>query len=253
MNNKISPFFNIALSIWATWFFQKWIQRQNSMAYFWDVYQMGDEQLTANESYQGRSFIDPVTHEVSRRDTLSASLRGFAKWPLFLIGFAFVIIVYIICKGLAQNYQDDFKNGKITQAELSDDLLGITILNAILIFICETIYKSLVALVCWFENHRYKQDYESSVIYKDFAFMFLMCYIVLFDYAFSEGDFDLVSDSLIGLVIVKAGLSIAKVFVLPALKHWWGKRQFYKTWTPWKFAAKLQLMTDHQLNYDWKT
>jgi hypothetical protein len=214
---------------------------------------MGDETLTPNESYQGREIIDPVTHGVCRKDDLSASLRSIAKWPLFLIGFAFIIAVYIICTGLSRNYRDDFTNGKITSAQLSNNLLGITIFNAILIFICETIYKSLVALVCWFENHRFKQDYESSVIYKDFAFMFVMCYINLFDYAFLEGDFDLLSDSLIGLVVTKAALSIAKVFVLPALKHWWGKKQFYKTWTPWKFNAKKQLMTDHDLMYDWKT
>jgi hypothetical protein len=53
------------------------------------------------------------------------------------------------------------------------------------------------------ENHRYADDYESSLITKNFAFTFVNSNIVLFSIAFYEQDFNKLTQNLAIILAVK--------------------------------------------------
>lgn len=66
-------------------------------------------------------------------------------------------------------------------------------ISAVVIIVLDEIYRFLATMMANWENHRYAEDYESSLITKNFAFTFVNSNIMLFSIAFYEQDFNKLS------------------------------------------------------------
>ena len=62
------------------------------------------------------------------------------------------------------------------------------VLNAMLIMILNMIYRKVAKYLTNWENHRTQQDFEYSLIIKNFLFQFVNSYISLFYVAFVKGN-----------------------------------------------------------------
>lgn len=58
--------------------------------------------------------------------------------------------------------------------------------NAGVVIVFGMIYKKVAVFLVNWENHRYEEEWESSLVTKNFAFQFVNAYIALFFVAFDE-------------------------------------------------------------------
>lgn len=75
-------------------------------------------------------------------------------------------------------------------------------------------------LVDW-ENHRYDEGWENSLIIKTFAFQFINAYIALFAIAFEERNYWKLATNLATILVFKQIALALVTFLLPMLKIWW--------------------------------
>ena len=101
------------------------------------------------------------------------------------------------------------------------------------------------------ENHKYQDDYQDSLISKFFVFQFVNSNIALFYIAFYQQDFNKLGLNL-GVILIAKQLSISGLqFLMPkirvGLKLWWLNRKY-------KDPANAELLAvtaqDKQLQYE---
>lgn len=98
------------------------------------------------------------------------------------------------------------------------------------IIVLDNIYRFLATLMVDWENHKYAEDYENSLITKNFAFTFVNSNIALFSVAFAQQDFGHLAEQLAINLAVKQITFSALDNILPkikvSLKSWWMTRKF---------------------------
>ncbi len=98
------------------------------------------------------------------------------------------------------------------------------------------------------ENHKYFEDWENSLITKHFAFQFVNAYITLFSNAFADQDFN---ELALNLVIITVGkqivMNLLDIYV-PMLKIYWAKRKLNKVFIT-DFPGKSKTKEDIDLHY----
>ena len=73
------------------------------------------------------------------------------------------------------------------------DSVGSSVINAIIIIILGVLYRAMAKVLASWENHQYEDDYENSLVTKNFSFQFVNAYIALFSIAFSDGNFNMLA------------------------------------------------------------
>lgn len=68
--------------------------------------------------------------------------------------------------------------------------IGASILNALIIIVLDYFYKKLATMMVNWENHKYADDWENSLITKNFSFKFVNSNIALLSTAFYVQDFN---------------------------------------------------------------
>lgn len=117
-------------------------------------------------------------------------------------------------------------------------------INVFIITVLGNIYAYLVNTLVDWENHRYQEDWESSLITKSFAFNFVNCYIALFAVAFHDRSFDGMA---IELAIIMIGIKIILTLIgviIPMCKISNNKRKLkalYKKGFPGKAKTPKEL------------
>jgi hypothetical protein len=81
--------------------------------------------------------------------------------------------------------------------------LSASIIYSVVITILASIYKFIAVLLANWENHKYKEAWENSLISKTFAFLFVNAYISLFTKGFAIRSFNEVAVLLITILAVK--------------------------------------------------
>jgi threonine/homoserine/homoserine lactone efflux protein len=134
-----------------------------------------------------------------------------------------VTAIAIVCACFFGYYT--FKRTNKGKAEYS---VGSSVINAVVIVVLGTIYRFVSrALVNW-ENHRYQEDWENSLITKSFSFQFVNAYISLFTIAFVDQSFNELAQSLAIILAAKQiGMNLLDVF-LPMLKVSFRKKKLDK-------------------------
>jgi hypothetical protein len=169
------------------------------------------------------------------------------KHALNIFGIIMLAASFVVFITFTEEVESDYDAGKITAAEKTLAEVGIGALNGAIIFVLGVIYNILAVVVCRIENHEFENEYENSLIFKDFIFQFLNSYLILFYYAYYKQSFSLVSSNILSLTISKQGLSIVKSNVLPYLLFMKGRRAFIKKWQDWRSKVKPVYMKDHEM------
>lgn len=81
--------------------------------------------------------------------------------------------------------------------------IGASILNALIIIVLDYFYKKLATMMVNWENHKYADDWENSLITKNFSFKFVNSNIALLSTAFYVQDFNTLAQNLAVIQVVK--------------------------------------------------
>lgn len=96
--------------------------------------------------------------------------------------------------------------------------LGATIIYSLGITILGGIYKYIAVVLANWENHKFKEDWENSLISKSFAFLFVNAYISLISKAFALRSFNDVAILLITLLAAKQVLLNVSDVLVPKIQ-----------------------------------
>jgi membrane protein YdbS with pleckstrin-like domain len=118
--------------------------------------------------------IDLNLKSVVKINTTNTYLRRMqAEFPTVMIGIGAIAVAFW---GYYTISEENINNGTIG--------LGSSIVYAIVITILGAVYKIVALVLVNWENHKYKESWEESLISKSFAFLFVNSYISLFTKAF---------------------------------------------------------------------
>lgn len=130
--------------------------------------------------YRAEFVIDKKTQAVKRISFSTPSVRRLlGELPSVIIGIAIIVACYYGYYTIKHEHK--------TEASYS---VGSSVVNAIVIIILGQIYRVIAKLLANWENHRYAEDWENSLITKIFAFQFVNAYISLFSIAFVDQEFN---------------------------------------------------------------
>ncbi len=102
--------------------------------------------------------------------------------------------------------------------------------NGAAIAVLNTIYKTVAIKVVNWENHRYQEKWENSLIIKNFTFQFANSYLTLFWIAFVDMRFSALAYSMGSILIVKQfALNFVEI-VLPIITNCIKQRKILKAW-----------------------
>jgi hypothetical protein len=103
--------------------------------------------------------------------------------------------------------------------------LASSVINAVIIIVLGIIYRKIAVLMANWENHKFQQDWEDSLVSKNFAFQFVNSNIALFSTAFNEQDFNNLSYQLAIIMVVKQVVTGVVEMILPKIGVWWRRRK----------------------------
>ena len=72
----------------------------------------------------------------------------------------------------------------------TEDSVGSSVISAVIIIVLDQIYRHLAVMMAKWENHKYQEDFEDSLISKNFVFQFVNSNITLFSIAFYYQSFN---------------------------------------------------------------
>ena len=241
-NNRATLMYSLLLAMWSTIFVEMWKRRESEMIYIWD---MDDILLRPYEryNYHGQYCIDKRSYTIRKQDPINRSARRICSESIIAaIGIALIwvsfIIVALASETLDLNYDEEEDIYKILTV-----LIGAC--NGIFLFLSGEVHCALVNYAVEKENHEFKQTMETSIIIKNFVFQFANCYILLFYYSYIKQNFTLVSNSILSMIAIKQGSSIAKINILPFIKFRVKKKLFNTEWLKERLKLKNEFIKDN--------
>ena len=200
-----SPLFAVLMMFWVTWIIERWKRKNAEIALKWGIFDVTNSDMREIRSeYYGDEFISRITGQVDKHANKYVRYAVFAiSFPtlLFMMGCCVVVFAGTVWyKTVSENFISQTAAGMING-------ISITVMNFLYNFLAE-----------WFvdmENHKYTDEYESSLVIKSFTFKFLNSNIGLFYTAFVEKDITGLFYLLLGIHIVKAGNAFAINFIMP--------------------------------------
>lgn len=168
----------LIMAVWSTLLIEVWKRRQNEIAHLWNMKgHKRDDQIRPD--FRADLIIDSESRSVKSTNVVHTKTRRiFGEIPIVSISIAAVIACF------SGNIVFDRSN-----TDPSNSVIA-SIINAVVIIVLDAIYRKLATMMANWENHRYADDYESSLISKNFAFTFVNSNIALFSIAFYEQDFN---------------------------------------------------------------
>ena len=173
-DNKFVPIYCFVVAIWVTVFTEQWKRRQSEIAHTWDMKSFIRSDAERAE-YKSEVTVDPNTAQIVKKSYQSAyTKRIFVEGPTIVFALAVVVAGFI-----------GFRIWKTLVTEMTWEL-AIAAANSVSITVFNMIYKQVALLLCNWENHRYEERWEASLITKNFSFQFVNSYISLFGTAFAD-------------------------------------------------------------------
>lgn len=212
MDNPYTTLYCLVMAVWSTLLMEVWKRKQNEIAHLWSMKShKRDDQVRPN--FKADMTIDSESRTVKRTNvTHTMTRRFFGEIPIVSVSIAAVIACFIGNLVYVRDHTD------------SASSVGASIISAIVIIVLDAVYRLLATMMADWENHRYEDDYESSLITKNFAFSFVNSNIMLFSIAFYEQDFNKLTLNLAIILAVKQIALSALEIILPSimltLKKW---------------------------------
>lgn len=245
LNNFLVPIYVAFVSIWVTVAFELWTQRERELSFVWGTMDYKEKAITRTE-YDGKYIIDAVTKDIRIQDSFPTKYR---KWitniPLLIIGVGLILSNFIFFTFLTNEIK--LMDG-VTSFMRSVYLAAAGAGNAVIIVIFTLIYNLLCVCAVRWENHRFENTRESSLVVKTFTFDFVLNYINLFYYAFFLKDFNILSTNFVSVVITKNIIFNVKTNLLPWVIYLIKKRGLIKRWINYLPELKTRYYNEEKNN-----
>lgn len=232
----------VVLAIWSTIMIEMWKRKENEIAHIWHMkdYKGNDAE---RPDFKADYVIDPQTKMVKKRSYTNSYIRRiFIEFPTILISIACVVGCFVGFRYFEEKHAD------------SRSSMGASLINATIIIVLGVIYRMIVVKLADWENHRYQEEWENSLITKNYAFQFVNCYIALFSIAFADYDFNKMAENLAVILVAKQiALNLFEV-IFPMLKTKYNRYKLNKKFREGFVGMptneedlKIQLFAENQL------
>ena len=244
LNNFLVPIYVAFISIWVTVAYELWTQREKELSFVWGTMDFKEKAITRPE-YDGDYIIDQITKDIRIQDSFPTKYRRWiTNIPLLVIGVGLILANFVFFSFLT----NEIKNlSNITNFTRSLYLSTAGVANGFIIFIFALIYNMLCICAVRWENHRFENTRESSLVLKTFTFDFVLNYINLFYYAFVLKDFNILSTNFVSVVLTKNIIFNLKTNIIPWLIYLIKKRMLIKKWVAYLPELKTKLYTQEKL------
>ena len=202
IDNVWNALYCVVLAIWSTIMIEMWKRKESEIAHLWNM-----KGYIGNDServeYRSEYVICPETHHYKKETFSNAYLRRiFVELPTIISAIGIFIGVYYAYYRYMHSH-----------TSMVSSLVSAAI-YAIVIILLGTTYKAIANLLATWENHRFQQEWENSLITKVFSFQFVNSYIALFAFAFAEQNFNTLAYNVAIFIIVKQiAMNLVEVFI----------------------------------------
>ncbi|KAM3134186.1 hypothetical protein pb186bvf_013704 [Paramecium bursaria] len=208
---RILPWWVVYVSIWSTVQVEIWKRKQSEITTRWGCLDLmeADNDKSMRPEFQGYEEIYQVTGQLTRHQQETTKyLKSFMTGIMMFFFIFGCIFIFIGVTYLKDNYA---QGNTLYQILLS-------VVQAAGIFILNTLYTIYADWSGKFENHKYKIEYEKSLIYKNSAFKFFNSYLSVFLNAFyySESELSSLFSLLLPVLIAKQGTFLSFNVILPS-------------------------------------
>ena len=245
LNNFLTPIYVILVSIWITIAFEKWKRREYELAFAWNTLDSKINRIERPE-YKGKYIIDNVSKLVREQDTFPTNKRIWViTIPLLLIGAALIIANFVLFVYLSEKYVKD-PSFQPFEKLFYTGLIGAG--NGGIIFFFTLIYNFMCEKAVKWENHRFENTQETSLVLKTFIFDFLIAYLNLFYYGFIERNFALLASNFTSIVIMKNLLFNLKTHLIPYILFKIKAYLFKRKWKILREKIKKKIFEELQID-----
>ena len=206
-------FYAIIMTLWATYAGESWKNKQEELAYRWDMLDFEHEE-TVRPEFHGDETINKKTGFVEKYYSPAERRRKTALGFPVLAGFgAAVLIGFLAVQGWKQTISKT-----MTGMDSTLMLMVASITYSTAIVILDIVWKSAAKFLTDWENHRTQTEWEKSYIFKKFGFMFINNTMAAFYTAFFEQDIGKLNMLMFSLIVVKQVSSFLKHVTVPLAK-----------------------------------
>lgn len=231
--------FSIIAVVWGLVFVTRWQSRESELAFRWGTAASHrSQQLRAD--YVGEKMVDPVTGELRLHDPPASRARRYAL-SVTLTGLSLLVPVAAMIASLnLQGYivastgawmgvpvyvpllAQFAAPGALFDPMQDNPLLPLVpvILHAITIQLLNAAFKGVAHALTRMENHRTQQTYDSSMLFKRFAFEASDCYLALFYIAFELRDVPKLRAELVALFTADTVRRVLLETIVPMALSW---------------------------------
>lgn len=247
LNNFLVPFYVLFISIWVTVAFEKWKQREKEFAFIWNTLNF-EEKRVPRPTYKGMYVIDDVTKEVRLQDPFPTRYRRwFTNIPLLILAIGLIAANFTFFTYFTEWLSSD--NRGFTDFKKQLYLILCNVLNGVIIFVFGLIYNFVSVKAVRWENHRFENTKENSLIIKTFAFDFTLAYINLFYYSIIKRNFNLLANAFISIVITKNLLFNFKTNIIPWFRSYVQKKFMLQKWRKARVEIKRDFLEKEGLGH----
>eukprot|EP00347_Sterkiella_histriomuscorum_P001432 403372059 len=235
LDNPYNCLYCLILAVWSTVFYEIWKRKESEIAYLWNMtnYQGADTEMP---DYRADYIIDEKQKAIRKENLANSYIRRvFGETPSATISVGIVILCF-------WGYRL-FSTQNKSNPSFS---VGSSVVNAIVIVVLDILYKKLADILVKWENHRYQEDWENSMISKHFAFKFVNAYIALFSVAFADQNFNLLAQNL-AIILAAKRLATGLINITgPKIQVWWRLRKLNKALAS-DFKGKQEKLEDQKV------
>jgi anoctamin-10 len=206
-------FYAIILTLWATYAGESWKNKQEELAYRWDMLDFEHEE-TPRPEFHGDETINKKTGFVEKYYSPAERRRKTALGLPVFAGFGTAVLIGFLA---LQTWKQTISR---TMTGIESTLMQMlaSVCYSIAIVVLDIVWKRAARYLTDWENHRTDTEWEKSYIFKKFGFMFINNTMAAFYTAFFEQDIGRLNMLMYSLIIVKQVSSFLKHVTVPIAK-----------------------------------
>ncbi|CAD8209485.1 unnamed protein product [Paramecium octaurelia] len=231
---SILPFWVCYVCLWSTLQVEFWKRKTSEITTRWGCLDLLDskDKGEVRRGFQGYEEIYQVTGELTKHQKKTETfLKVVLSVLVVLIFLTLCVLIFVGVNLMVKRFE-----GQIIITT------GLNIIQGVGIFILNLVYNHIVMFFAQYENHKYQEDYEQSIIYKNSAFTLLNSYLCIFYAAFvnNKSFLDLFIQ-LVPVLITKQVQFAALKVLLPRVQYDYYEKQYFK-------QQQLNIQRQGQLN-----
>ncbi|EGR27499.1 transmembrane protein 16k, putative [Ichthyophthirius multifiliis] len=193
------PFWVFYVMLWSTFIVEFWKRKTSEINYRWGTLEQMNTELDVDKQIRSDFIGDEcisletggLTKHQEKAKTVIVLLISI---PFLLILMACIVFIFLSVQEFKNKNPNTLANQTIAGVLQG---VGIQVLNYIYVFVAKLFVE--------YENHKYDEQYERSIIYKIMAFKFINSYFSLYYVAFvdKKSTFETLFQMLLPIMLVK--------------------------------------------------